>query len=281
MQKKAVIVQDVSCFGKCSATVALPIVSSFNIEAALLPTALLSAHTGFSNYTCFDLTEQMKTTLDDWKSLSLRFDGFFSGYMLSDQQASLALEVLDNLVKKDALVLVDPVMGDNGKAYAMLNDSFGAKMRTLVSRAAVITPNLTEAALLLEKEPVLENYDKAYIEQSLFELKKLGCKIPMITGVSFEKDKIGVAFLENGKVHFVFSKKYDGVTCGTGDTLSSVLFGALLSGARVGDAVSAAVSAVERAIKSGVRDYGIDFECLLSGKKEILFRSIDNQDIII
>ena len=207
MQKKAVIVQDISCFGKCSAAVALPVVSSFNIECALLPTALLSAHTGFSKYTCFDLTQQMQTALDDWKALKLEFDGFFSGYMLSDRQAAIALETLEKLVKKDAIVLVDPVMGDNGKAYAMLNDSFGEKMRELVSRADVITPNLTEAALLLEKEPVLEGYDEVYIEKSLYELKKLGCRVPMITGVSFEKGKIGVAFLENDRVNFVFSKK--------------------------------------------------------------------------
>lgn len=265
MQKKSVIVQDLSCFGKCSSSVALPIVSSFNIECALLPTALLSAHTGFSKYTCFDLTEQMQTTLNDWKVLSLRFDGFFSGYMLSDFQASLALEVIKTLLKKDAFVLVDPVMGDDGEAYAMLNPSFGEKMRALVACADVITPNLTEAALLLEKEPVLENYDAAYIEKSLFELKKLGCKVPMITGVSLEKGKIGVAFLENGKADFVFSKKYDGVTCGTGDTLSSVLFGEFLSGSGIKAAVERAVSATEKAIRNGVSEYGINFECLLRG----------------
>ena len=263
MQKKAVIVQDISCFGKCSSTVALPIVSSFNVECALFPTALLSAHTGFSKYTCFDLTDEMRATLSDWCALSLSFDGFFSGYMLSDLQASLALELLEKLVKKDALVLVDPVMGDDGKAYAMLNESFGEKMRGLVSRADVITPNLTEAALLLEKEPVLSGYDKSYIEETLFALQKLGCKIPMITGVSFESGKIGVAFLENGRANYVFSKKYEGVSCGTGDTFSSVLFGALLSGEKTNDAVLKAVRSTEKAIENGVKTYGIDFECLL------------------
>lgn len=267
MQKKAVIVQDVSCFGKCSSTVALPIVSSFNVECALFPTALLSAHTGFSNYTCFDLTKVMETVLSDWRSLSLSFDGFFSGYMLSDLQASLALELLKNLVKKDALVLVDPVMGDNGKAYAMLSEGFGEKMRELVSLADVITPNLTEAALLLKEEPVLCGYDKSYIEKTLFSLQSLGCKIPMITGVSFEKNKIGVAFLENEKVNYVFSKKYEGVSCGTGDTFSSVLFGAMLSGFKTKDAVLKAVHSTERAIENGVKDYGIDFECLLGQEK--------------
>lgn len=263
MQKKAVIIQDISCFGKCSSTVALPIVSAFNVECALFPTALLSAHTGFPKYTCFDLTEELKATLSDWKALSLSFDGFFSGYMLSDLQASLALELLDTLVKKDALVLVDPVMGDDGKAYAMLNDSFGEKMRKLVSRADIITPNLTEAALLLEREAVLSGYDEEYIKDALFSLKKLGCKVPMITGVSFKEDEIGVAFLENGRVEYAFSKKHDGVSCGTGDTFSSVLFGALLSGLSTKDAVLKAVGLTEKAIKNGVKEYGIDFEGLL------------------
>lgn len=263
MQKKAVIIQDISCFGKCSSSVALPIVSSFNVECALLPTALLSAHTGFSKYTCFDLTKEMETTVSDWKELSLSFDGFFSGYMLSDSQASLALETVDSLCKKDALVLVDPVMGDNGKAYAMLGESFGEKMRVLVSRADVITPNLTEAALLLEEEPVLSGYDEKYIESTLFALKKLGCKTPMITGVSFESEKIGVAFLENDKVEYIFSKKYEGVSCGTGDTFSSVLFGALLCGKGIKEAASKAVYATEKAIESGVKEYGIYFESLI------------------
>lgn len=263
MPKKGVIVQDVSCFGKCSATVALPIVSSYDIECALLPTALLSAHTGFPVYSCFDLTDKMKTVVSDWKKLSLSFDGFFSGYMLSDEQASLALEVVRTLVKKGGTVLVDPVLGDDGKPYAMLNSSFSKKMRELVSAADVITPNLTECALLLEKEPVLCGYDERYIEESLFALEKLGCRVPMITGVSFEKDKIGVAFLEKKKVGYVFSKKHEGVKSGTGDVLSSCLFGALMSGKSVEAAVREAVDFTERAISCGVSDYAIDFEAVL------------------
>lgn len=263
VQKKAVIVQDLSCFGKCSSAVALPIVSRFNIECAVLPTALLSVHTGFSKFTCFDLTEEMKKIVEDWNELSLSFDGFFSGYMLSQKQAEIALFVLEKLLKKGGLVLVDPVMGDDGKPYSGLGDSFCEKMRELVSRADVITPNLTEAALLLEREPVLSDYDEAYIKECLFELKKLGCKTPMLTGVSFEKEKIGVAFLENGEVQFVFSKRHEGVKCGTGDAFSSVLFGALMSGEGTRRAVERAVFSVERAISNGVKDYGIDFESVL------------------
>lgn len=264
MQKKAVIVQDVSCFGKCSATVALPLVSALGIECALLPTALLSAHTGLPVYNCFDLTAEMKTVVSDWKKLSLSFDGFFSGYMLSGEQAEIALGVLSSLLKKDGLVLVDPVLGDNGKPYAMLNTAFSEKMLELVSKADVVTPNLTEAALLLGREPVLCGYDESFIEESLFALGKLGCRVPMITGVSFENEKIGVAFLENGKVSYCFSKKHEGVTSGTGDVLSSCIFGALMRGKSVPEAVREAVDFTEHAIRCGVSKYAIDFEGALS-----------------
>lgn len=264
MQKQAVIIQDISCFGKCSASVALPIVSHFNIECALLPSALLSAHTGFDVYTCTDLTQQMQTTLDDWSKLGLSFDGFYSGYMLTDRQVDIALSLLESRMKSGSLVLVDPVMGDNGKPYSMITDEFCEKMRLLVSRADVITPNLTEAALLLNKEPLLKGYDKKYIEGCLFEFKRLGCKIPMITGVSFHENEIGVAFLHDDKVNYCFSEKHSGVSCGTGDTFASVLFACLLGGSSVEASAAKAVNATEQAIKHGVLKYGINFESILS-----------------
>lgn len=262
MQKKAVIVQDVSCFGKCSALVALPVLSSSGVECVLLPTALLSAHTGFPVYSCFDLTLEMKTVLGDWKKLGLSFDGFFSGYMLSDEQAAIALETL-SLVKKGAPVLVDPVLGDDGKPYAMLSPAFSKKMLELVSKADVITPNLTEAALLLGRKPVLSGYGEGFVEETLFALKKLGCAFPMITGISFERDKIGVAYLEGEKVGYAFSKKHENVGCGTGDVFSSLLFALLMSGSSLSDAVRHAVRLTEKAIAFGVSDYGIDFEGVL------------------
>lgn len=266
MQKKAVIVQDVSCFGKCSATVALPVVSCADVECALLPTALLSAHTGFPVYSCFDLTKEMRTVLDDWKKLGLFFDGFFSGYMLSQKQAALALETL-SLVKKGGVVLVDPVLGDDGKPYAMQSPAFSEKMLELVSKADVITPNLTEAALLLGREPVLSGYGEDFVEETLFALKKLGCAVPMITGVSLEKGKIGVAYLLNGKVSYAFSKKHEGVKSGTGDVFSSFLFALLMKNTELSKAVSLAVELTEEAISCGVSDYAIDFEGVLSKEK--------------
>lgn len=263
MQKKAAIIQDISCIGKCSAGVALPIISHFNIECALLPTALLSAHTGFGNYHCTDLTENMKTVIDDWRKEKLSFEGIYSGYMLNEKQIEISSDFIDEFKTENALVLVDPVMGDGGKAYAMLSETYGEKMQLLVSKADVITPNLTEAHLLLNRKTVLEGYSKEYIEELLSDLKKLGCKIPMITGVSFNKEEIGVAFIKEGKFCFIASKKHEGSFCGTGDTFASIVFSMLLCGKTVEEAIKKALESIETAIINEPKWYGITFESAL------------------
>lgn len=260
MQKKAAIVQDISCFGKCSTSVALPILAQKKIETAVLPTALLSAHTAFPKYTCIDLTENMKTTVGDWKTLGLRFDGIFTGYMLNSEQTEITYDFIRDFKKESALVLVDPVMGDDGKSYSLLSEKSAAGLSRLCSLADVITPNLTEAAMLLGKKPKIDGYDETDIKDCLFELKKLGCGIPMITGVSFEQDKIGAAFLKNGKMQYLSSEKKDGVTCGTGDTFASVVFACMLSGETIENAVSAALRVVDKAIEESDTWYGIAFE---------------------
>lgn len=264
MQKKAAIIQDISCFGKCSAGVALPIVSHFGIECALLPTALLSAHTGFKHYHCSDLTEMMETTVDDWKKEGLSFDGIYSGYMLGDRQIEIVSSFIDDFKTDGTFILVDPVMGDDGKAYAMLGESYSAKMKTLISRADVITPNLTEAFLLLQRKPDLNGYTRESITEMLTELRKLGCKTPMITGISFEKDKIGVAFLDGDEFRYISGKKHSGKYCGTGDTFASIVFSAMLCGKTIYEATQKALSAIDTAISNDSKWYGITFESALS-----------------
>lgn len=263
MQKKAVVVQDISCFGKCSTSVALPILARKNIETAILPTALLSAHTAFPKYTCTDLTDQMKETVSDWRELGLRFDGIFTGYMLNGAQTEIVYNFITEFKKEKALVLVDPVMGDDGKPYSLLSAESAKGLARLCSLADVITPNLTEAAMLLRKEPVIENYSKEYIEDLLFSLRDLGCPLPMITGVSFHESEIGAAFLQNGSVHYAFSKKRSGVTCGTGDTFASVLFACMLSGQSVENALERALTVTDKAIENSDTWYGIAFESAL------------------
>ena len=264
MQKKAVVVQDISCFGKCSTSVALPILANKNIETAILPTALFSAHTAFPEYTCKPLTGMMKDTVNDWRKLGLRFDGIFTGYMLNTQQTGIVYDFIAEFKKENALVLVDPVMGDDGKPYSLLSEESAGGLARLCSLADVITPNLTEAAMLLGKTPVIENYDRDYISELLFSLHALGCRIPMITGVSFNKEEIGAAFLKDGKVQYAFSKKCPNVTCGTGDTFASVLFACMLSGQPVERALDAALKVTDKAIENSDTWYGLAFESALT-----------------
>ena len=263
MQKKAAILQDISCLGKCSAGVALPIVSHFNIECALLPTALLSAHTAFPTYTCMDLTDMMRKTMQDWRSLDVCFDGFYSGYMLNCTQIALAETLLDTLCRDDTFVLVDPVMGYNGKAYAMLSEAYAADMRRLVSRADIITPNLTEAALLLNRPPKLSGYTEADIRELLLSLHAQGAKCPIITGVSYAPESIGAAYLENGVYHYISDKRFDHVFCGTGDTFAAVVFAAMLQGSCIKDAVTLALRVLRKAMEGEPQWYGINFEAAL------------------
>ena len=267
MQKKAAIIQDVSCLGKCSAGVALPIVSHFDVECALLPTALLSAHTAFRHYTCMDLTEMMRSICSDWRKEGVRFDGVYSGYMLSEAQIQIAADFIDTFAKEDAFILVDPVMGDNGKAYAMLSEHYGSTMRCLLKRADVITPNLTEAALLLGCDPVLSGYTERDVRDMLRALHGMGAKRPMITGVSFDADEIGVAYLENDKIGYIADEKLDGVFCGTGDTFASVVFGAMLQGAAMEDAIHRALRVLNKAMRADPQWYGIRFEAALNELK--------------
>lgn len=260
MQKKAAVIQDISCFGKCSAAVALPILAHFDIETALLPTALLSAHTAFPTYSCLDLTNVMKQNAADWKQLGLTFDGIYSGYMLGAEQIELTSDFIDGFAKKDAVVLVDPVMGDDAKAYSLLSGQSAESMARLAAKATVITPNLTEAAMLLDKEAVLSGYDEGYIRGLLFDLKKLGCACPVITGVSFNENEIGAAYLAGGEMKYLSSEKYDGSFSGTGDVFASVLFSVLMCGGAVESGIKKALSVLDTAIRESDVTYGIAFE---------------------
>lgn len=263
MQKKAAVVQDISCFGKCSTSVALPILAHRNIETAILPTALFSAHTAFPKYTCKPLTDMMKETVSDWRELKIRFDGIFTGYMLNREQTQLVYDFVAEFKKEKAFVLVDPVMGDDGKPYSLLSEESAGGLARLCSLADVITPNLTEAAMLLNRPPVIDNYGREYIEELLFSLRDLGCRIPMVTGVSFHENEIGAAYVKDGRVQYAFSEKKKGVTCGTGDTFSSVLFACMLSGETVEEALEAALRVTDKAIENSDTWYGLAFESAL------------------
>ncbi len=267
MQKRVVAVHDISCIGRCSLTVALPILSAAGIETSVLPTAVLSTHTGgFENYTFRDLSEDIMPILRHWKSLAIHTDAVYTGYLGSIAQIDMMQALLSSEITRGAFRVVDPVMGDNGKMYASFTSDFAVKMRALCQNADMILPNLTEAALLLG-EPYREEYDRTYIEETLVKLSALGPREVVLSGVSLEQGKIGAASYdrETGTFEYYFTDRVKGMFHGTGDVFGSALLAALLTEKPLGAAVRVAVDYTLGAIlrtekeKTDIR-FGVNFE---------------------
>jgi len=220
MEKRILTVQDASCVGQCSLTVALPIISACGIETAVLPSALLSTHTaGFTGFTVLDLTEEFPKIIKHWEKENITFDGVYTGYVLGSQIEYIK-EICDKFNK--GAKIIDPVMADHGSFYYGFDQEFAKKMASLCEGADVILPNLTEAAFLLGEDCRLSGYDKEYIENLIKRLEdKLKVKCIVLTGVSFESDKLGVAVYENGQIKYYFTERVDRNFHGTGDIYSS------------------------------------------------------------
>ncbi len=269
--KRIVTIQDISCFGKCSLTVALPIISAMGIEACAVPTAVLSTHTGgFTGYTYRDLTQDIPNIAKHWKNLDIKFDAVYTGYLGSFEQIKIVSDFFDEFKTDDNLLIVDPVMGDKGKFYAGFTNAFAAEMRGLCKKADVILPNLTEAALLLNEEYVGDSYGENYIKEMLIRLSRIGTKIVVLTGVSFDKNSQGVMSYnrETGEFSGYFNENIPGYFHSTGDVFSSVISGALTLGFDMGKAVKTAVDFTVSCIKNTLgcekeHWYGVKFEeCL-------------------
>ena len=270
MLKRIVTIQDISCFGKCSLTVALPILSAMGLETAVVPTAVLSTHTGgFTGYTFRDLTEDIPEISKHWESLGLKFDGIYTGYLGSIEQVNIVSDFFDKFKGEDTKIIVDPVMGDAGKMYAGFTPAFAAEMRKLCGKADVIVPNMTEVSLLLDV-PYTENYDEAYIREMLRELTDLGCDTAVITGVCYGDGRHGAAAYDKKSDTFSssFERHIDCAAHGTGDIFSSTLSGSIINGSTLQEALDTAVSFTFRSIEATLPDidkywYGVSFEkCL-------------------
>lgn len=241
--KKLLTVQDISCVGQCSITVALPIISAMGMETAILPSAVLSTHTsGFKGFTFKDLTDEMPKIISHWKKEGINFDSVYTGYIGNSKQFNYILEIARDMLKSDGLFIVDPVMGDNGKLYPGFDLSFPPEMLKICRKADYIMPNITEAAFLLN-ERYKEEYDEEYILIMLRKLNELGAKNVVITGVSFEKSKLGVAYYcgDTQKVGFYFRDRIMQNFHGTGDVFGSSLAGALALGYSLDKACKIAV----------------------------------------
>ena len=261
--KRLLTIQDISCVGQCSLTVALPIISACGVECAILPSSVLSNHTaGFSGWTFRDLTDEMPNILAQWKKEKVDFDAFYTGYV-SKAQIPHILDIMQETARPGALRIVDPVMGDGGKLYPGFDDDFPQEMCRLCKGADVIMPNLTEAALLLGEEYRTE-YDQTYIEQTVKRLHALGAKNVVLTGVSLEPNKLGVVCYDGNEIRYYFTDRLDVSMHGTGDCYASSFAGALMRGHSILESASIAADFVVETIRQSMGDpshwYGVKFE---------------------
>lgn len=264
--KNILTIQDISCFGKCSLTIALPIISAMGVETVILPTAVLSTHTMFKNFTVKDLTDQLIPITDHWKSEGIRFDAIYTGYLGSAEEIEIAKRIFDEFGGDDTMIFIDPVMADNGKLYPAFDMEYAKLNAGLCGKADIIVPNLTEACFMTDTE-YREDYDRAYIDELLGKLAGLGAKKVILTGIAFSEGKTGVYGLDTvtGEKIVYENNRIDAAYHGTGDLFSSVSVGALVQGVSLTDAFKLAADYTARTIEETVKNpdkpwYGVDFE---------------------
>ena len=260
--KRLLTIQDISCVGQCSTTVALPLVSACGVECAVLPPAILSNHTGgFKSWTFADLTGELPKVEAKWNELGIRFDGFYTGYVC-ESHIDPILSIMRTCANPGALRIVDPAMADNGRLYAGFADDFPSKMARLAAAADYLLPNLTEAALLVGDRPVLDGYDRPFVERLIGRLHALGAKNVVLTGVSFNADELGTAVSDGSRIDYDFNPRLTRMSHGTGDVFASVFAGSVLRGKTMFDAATLAADIVCESIKATDGDhwYGVSFE---------------------
>ncbi|MBO4374787.1 MAG: pyridoxamine kinase [Lachnospiraceae bacterium] len=264
--KRVLTIQDISCIGRCSLTVALPIISAFEVETAVIPTAVLSQHTAFDHFYFRDLTEEIPQIAAEWKNDNECFDAIYTGYMGSEHQIDLVSEFFDDF-GSESLTVVDPAMADNGSLYTGFPDGFAQSMKKLVKKADVIIPNLTESCLLLDEEYDPSSFTRDRIIQTLKGLSSLGCPKVIITGISAGTNELGAAGFDSEKneCYFHYNERFLQNFHGTGDIFSSVVTGSMVRGADLDRAVKNAVDFTSLCIRYTVHDpdrrwYGVNFE---------------------
>ena len=266
--KKILTIQDISCVGQCSLTVALPILSACGLETCILPSAVLSTHTaGFSGYTFRDLTDDMPAIKNHWVKENIQFAAVYTGYLGSTKQIDYVVDIYNETAKENGgLLIVDPAMADNGKLYPGFDDVFVEAMKVLCGKADYVVPNLTEACFLTGVE-YKTSYDRAYIDEILEKLTALGCKNVIFTGVSYQEGKTGIVVYENGQYSYYEHDFLPNSCHGTGDIYASAFVGALVRGKSAYEAAKVAADYTVECIKATAEEenhwYGAKFEPVL------------------
>lgn len=262
--KKVLTIQDISCVGQCSLTVALPILSACGMETCVLPSAILSTHTaGFSGFTFRDLTDDMPEIQKHWQKENIKFEAIYTGYLGSTKQVAYVKDILKTMGSDTCVRIVDPAMADNGKLYPAFDMEYVEAMKDLCAFANILLPNITEACFMAGVE-YKESYNEEYVENLLLNLSKLGAKTIVLTGVGYVPEKTGVVVYENGKISYYEHDKISKGCHGTGDIYASAFTGAIMNNRSVFEAAKIAADYTVKCIinTQGEPDhwYGAKFE---------------------
>lgn len=265
--KRVLSIQDLSCIGKCSLTVALPIISAMGVETAIVPTAVLSTHTMFNDFTFRDLTDDMDEIKKHWVKERFDFDAIYTGYLGSKEQIQIVTDYFDTFKDKQNYIIVDPAMADNGKLYTGFTPDFALEMAKLCSKADIILPNISEACFMLGKEYIGEDAAPSQIKELLTELTSLGAKVVVITGVKFGENDFGFMGYDT-KTEGFFQYSTEEIPMkshGTGDVFASTFTGALMNGYTVYNSLKIAADYTCACIKNSYNDpdavnYAVNFE---------------------
>lgn len=265
--QRVLTIQDISCVGQCSMTVALPILSACGLETAILPSAVLSTHTGgFTGFTVHDLTEEFPGIRRHWERDGIVFQGAVTGYLGSTKQVEYVEDIFRSRIVPGGKIIVDPAMADNGKLYPGFDDVYAAAMGRLCRGADAIVPNITEACILTGV-PYAETYDEAYVEKLVEGLAALGAKNVVLTGVSYAPEETGVLVWDGETARYYRHRKITKSYHGTGDIYTAALAGAWFRGKELFQAAKIAadytVSCIERTVDDPGHWYGVKFELAL------------------
>ena len=248
-QKKIAIVNDITGFGRCSIAAQLPIISAMKIQCCPLPTAVLSAHTGFSSFFFDDYTSKMKEYMNNWKELNISFDGIATGFLGSKEQIDVVVEFMEKFKDNNTIVVVDPVMGDYGKLYATYTKEMCNEMKKLLKYADIITPNLTEACRLLDIEYSKRQLSEKELEKIAKALCKKGPDKVVITGLQYDGEIQNFVYEKDSGYNVVNVKKIGEDRSGTGDVFTAIIISSVVKGTSLVDAVKKATEFISKTIK--------------------------------
>lgn len=262
--KRILTIQDISCFGQCSLTVALPILSACGVETVILPSAVLSTHTGgFTGFTFRDLTNDIPAIAAHWQKEGIDFDAIYTGYLGSVRQIDMVIDIFKKLARPNCIKIVDPAMADNGKLYYGFDEEYAAAMTKLCAEADIVLPNITEACFMTGMK-YKEAYGEAYVHEVLDALEAKGMKNIILTGISYDEETTGVIVKANGKTEYYSHRRHPVGSHGTGDIFASAFSGALLRGKNEYRAAQVAANYTLRCIENTAGDethkYGVKFE---------------------